>query len=181
MDPARVCVFCGSAPGVRPEYAALARDLGSGLADRGIGLVSGGASVGLMGTVADAALAAGGEVVGVIPQALVDREIAHPRLTDLHVVGSMHERKARMAELSGAFVAIPGGMGTLEELFEVFTWRQLGLHAKPIVLLDVADYWQGLLAFLGHAEDEGFLRAGHRATLELEREVPALLDRLAVA
>jgi len=140
----RLCVFCGSASGVRPEYEAAARELGTVLAGRGVGVVYGGASVGLMGVVADSALAAGGEVIGIIPQALVDREVAHAGLSELHVVGSMHERKALMAELSDAFVALPGGMGTLEELFEVFTWRQLGLHAKPIALLDVAGYWAGL-------------------------------------
>ena len=174
----RVCVFCGSASGVRPDYEELARELGGELAVRGIAVVYGGASVGLMGAVADAAMAAGGEVVGVIPQALVDREVAHPGLSELHVVGSMHERKALMADLSDAFVALPGGMGTLEELFEVFTWRQLGLHAKPIALLDAADYWAGLVAFLDHAEDEGFLRAGQRDVLLRETRVRDLLDRL---
>lgn len=174
----RVCVFCGSASGARPEYAESARKLGTALAERGIGVVYGGASVGLMGAVADAALAAGGEAIGVIPQALVDREVAHEGLTDLRVVGSMHERKALMAELSDAFVALPGGMGTLEELFEIFTWRQLGLHAKPIWLLDVAGYWAGLEAFLGHAEAEGFLRAGHRAALGRAASVEELVDRL---
>ncbi len=178
MEPARICVFCGSAAGTRPEYAEAAAELGTALATRGLGLVYGGASVGLMGVVADAALAAGGEVVGVIPQALVDREVAHPGLTELHVVGTMHERKARMAELSGAFVVLPGGMGTLEELFEVVTWSQLGLHAKPIVLLDVAGYWAGLAAFLDHAGAEGFVRAGHRAVLPRETGVTAALARL---
>lgn len=178
-DLLRVCVFCGSAPGARPSYEAAARALGTELARRGVGLVYGGAAVGLMGSVADAALAAGGEVVGVIPGALVDREIAHAGLTELRVVGSMHERKALMAELSDAFVALPGGMGTLEELFEVFTWRQLGLHAKPIALLDVEGYWAGLVAFLEHAEAEGFLRAGTGEGLLLEDGVAAVLDRLA--
>jgi uncharacterized protein (TIGR00730 family) len=174
----RLCVFCGSASGARPEYEALARELGTALAERGVGIVYGGASVGLMGALADAALAAGGEVIGVIPQALVDREVAHPALGDLRLVGSMHERKALMAELSDAFVAIPGGMGTLEELFEVFTWRQIGIHDKPIALLDVVDYWAGLVTFLEHAEAEGFLRAGHRESLALEADVPGLLARL---
>ncbi len=176
--PARVCVFCGSAEGSRPAYRRLAAELGTALARQGTGVVYGGAAVGLMGAVADAALAAGGEVIGVIPRALVDREIAHGGLTALHVVGSMHERKALMAELAGAFVALPGGMGTLEELFEVFTWRQLGLHAKPIVLLDVEGYWGRLVGFLQHAEDEGFLRPGHRAALAVDGSVPALLARL---
>lgn len=180
-SPRRVCVFCGSSSGVRPEYEDAARGLGSALARRGIGVVYGGASVGLMGVVADAALAAGGEVIGVIPQALVDREVAHPRLSELHVVASMHERKAVMADLADAFVALPGGMGTLEELFEVFTWRQLGIHDKPIALLDVLGYWAGLAAFLEHAEAEGFLRAGHRRKLAIERDFEALLTHLGTA
>lgn len=174
----RLCVFCGSASGARPEYAAVARELGTALAERGIGVVYGGASVGMMGAVADAALAAGGEVIGVIPQALVDREIAHADLSALHVVDSMHARKALMADLSDAFLALPGGMGTLEELFEVFTWRQIGIHDKPIALLDVAGYWAGLVTFLEHAEAEGFLRAGHRQTLVLEPDVGAVIAHL---
>jgi uncharacterized protein (TIGR00730 family) len=174
----RVCVFCGSAAGTRPEYAAVARELGTTLAERGIGVVYGGASIGLMGVVAEAALAAGGEAIGVIPQALVDREVAHTGLSALHVVGSMHERKALMADLADAFVALPGGIGTLEELFEVYTWRQLGLHDKPIALLDVAGYWAGLAAFLDHAEGEGFLRAGHREALVHAAGVEALLTWL---
>jgi len=175
----RLCVFCGSASGVRPEYADVARELGATLAERGVGVVYGGASVGLMGVVAEAVLAAGGEAIGVIPQALVDREVAHPGLSELHVVGSMHERKALMAGLADAFVALPGGIGTLEELFEVFTWRQLGLHDKPIALLDVAGYWAGLAAFLEHAEAEGFLRSGHRRALLHVDGVESLLTRLA--
>lgn len=172
-------MFCGSAAGGRPEYVELARSLGVSLAAGGISVVYGGASVGLMGAVADAALTAGGEVIGVIPQALVDREVAHAGLTELHVVASMHERKALMAELSGAFVALPGGMGTLEELFEVFTWRQLGLHVKPIFLLDVLGYWDGLAGFLEHAEGEGFLRAGQRDGLARPSDVASLLRLLA--
>jgi uncharacterized protein (TIGR00730 family) len=160
-----VCVFCGSSPGAHPDYEAAARALGAGLADAGAQVVYGGASVGLMGALADAALAAGGEVVGVIPQSLVDREVAHPGLTALHVVGTLHERKARMAELSDAFVALPGGAGTLEELFEIYTWGQLGLHAKPLALVNVRGYFDGLLAFLDHAMAEGFLPAEHRARL----------------
>jgi uncharacterized protein (TIGR00730 family) len=175
----RLCVFCGSASGVRPEYADVARELGTTLAERGVGVVYGGASVGLMGVVAEAVLAAGGEAIGVIPQALVDREVAHSGLSELHVVGSMHERKALMAGLADAFVALPGGIGTLEELFEVFTWRQLGLHDKPIALLDVAGYWAGLAAFLEHAEAEGFLRPGHRRALLHVDGVESLLTRLA--
>src|SRR5689334_13523463 len=137
MAVKRVCVFCGSSPGARPAYAAAAAALARCLVTRGLGLVYGGGNVGLMGVLADAALAAGGEVIGVIPRALVDLEVAHTGLRDLRVVDSMHERKATMAELADAFVALPGGMGTLEELFEVWTWAQLGLHAKPCALLDV--------------------------------------------
>lgn len=177
--PESVCVFCGSAPGGRPEYIGLARELGAALAGAGIRVVYGGASIGLMGAVADAALDAGGEVVGVIPQALVDREVAHTGLSQLHAVATMHDRKALMAELSGAFIALPGGMGTLEELFEVVTWSQLGLHDKPTALLDVLDYWGGLVAFLQHAEAEGFVRSGHGERLQVARDVPDLLARLA--
>ena len=147
----RICVFSGSSPGAHPDYAAVTVELGRALAGAGLGVVYGGASVGLMGVLADAALAAGGEVAGVIPQSLVDREIAHPGLTELHVVGSMHERKALMAELSDGFIALPGGTGTLDELFEVYTWTQLGLQAKPLGLLDVRGYFAQLAAFLDHA------------------------------
>ncbi|HEX4932615.1 MAG TPA: TIGR00730 family Rossman fold protein [Gemmatimonadaceae bacterium] len=175
----RVCVFCGSSPGARPEYAAAAAALGTRLAQRGMGLVYGGARVGLMGAVADAALAAGGEVIGVIPRALVEREVAHSGLADLRVVSSMHERKATMADLSDAFVALPGGIGTFEELFEVWTWGQLGLHAKPVALLDSGGYYAPLVAFLDHAVEERFIRPGHRAALLVERDIDALLDRLA--
>jgi hypothetical protein len=174
-----VCVFTGSSPGARPAYAEAARALGAELAGRGLRLVYGGASVGLMGAVADAALAAGGEVVGVIPQHLVDREVAHTGLTDLRVTGSMHERKALMAELSSAFVALPGGFGTLEELFEVLTWSQLGLHAKPCGLLDVAGYWAPLRAFADHSVAEGFVRPAHRELLLAGTDPAALLDDLA--
>ena len=175
----RVCVFCGSSAGARPAYVDAARSLGAAIARRGLALVYGGASVGLMGTVADAALRAGGEVVGVIPGALEKKELAHPGLSRLEVVGSMHERKARMAELADAFVALPGGMGTLEELAEIVTWAQLGLHRKPVGLLDAASYWKPLVAFFDHAVEEGFLRAEHRAIVALEREPDRLLDRLA--
>ena len=175
----RLCLFCGSSAGARPAYLEAARALGRLLADRGIGLVYGGASVGLMGAAADAALAAGGAVHGVIPHGLVARELAHPGLTALHVVGTMHERKARMAELADAFVALPGGLGTLEELFEVWTWAQLGVHRKPVALLDTDGYWAPLLAFLGHARAEGFVRPAHLDALLVERAAAALLDRLA--
>ena len=173
----RVCVFCGSSPGARPEYRAAAVELAREVAGRGLGLVYGGASVGLMGALAGAALEAGAEVVGVVPRALVEREIAHAGLSDLRVVGSMHERKALMADLADGFVALPGGAGTLEELFEVWTWSQLGLHAKPCGFLDVAGYWEGLAAWLDRAVDERFLAAEHRAMLMLEGEPAALLDR----
>jgi uncharacterized protein (TIGR00730 family) len=176
----RVCVFCGSSLGSRPAYADAARGLGEALARRRIGLVYGGGSIGLMGVVADAALAAGGEVIGVIPRALERRELAHGKLTRLDVVGSMHERKARMAELSDAFVALPGGLGTLEELAEVLTWAQLGLHRKPCALLDAGGYWRPLTAFLDHAVAERFVRHEHRAMVLVDDDPEALLDRLEV-
>jgi uncharacterized protein (TIGR00730 family) len=172
----RLCVFSGSSPGGHPDYAQAAEELGRALAAQGLGLVYGGADVGLMGTVANAALEAGGEVVGVIPQALVDREIAHTGLTDLHVVGSMHERKAKMAELADGFVALPGGMGTLEELFEVYTWTQLGLHSKPLGLLDVRGYYTQLAAFLDHAVAERFVTAEHREMLVVEQRAEAMIE-----
>src|SRR3712207_5366826 len=175
----RVCVYCGSSPGARPEYRTAAEELGRALAGRGIVVVYGGGHVGLMGAVADAALAAGGEVVGVIPQALVDREIGHRALTELRVVGSMHERKLLMAELSGGFVALPGGMGTLEELFEAYTWTQLGLHAKPLALLNAGGYYDGLVAFLDHAVAERFVTPEHRGMLVVGTEPGAILDAFA--
>ena len=171
----RVCVYCGSSLGAAPVYGQAAEDLGRRLAEAGIGVVYGGASVGLMGVLADAALGAGGDVIGVIPQALVDREIAHPGLTDLRVVDSMHERKALMVELADAFVALPGGAGTLDELFETFTWAQLGIHAKPCALLDVDGYWRPLLDFLDGAVAAGFLRRGHREMLLVAQDSAALL------
>jgi uncharacterized protein (TIGR00730 family) len=174
----RVLVFCGSSPGSRPEYSEIAEILGRELASRGIEVVYGGAHVGLMGALADAALGAGGKVIGVIPNSLVEAEIAHARLTQLHIVETMHERKALMAELSDAVIALPGGTGTLDELFEMFTWSQLGLHRMPIGLLDVADYWQPLLRFLEHAVNERFLRAEHFKTLLVERDPGSLVDRL---
>jgi uncharacterized protein (TIGR00730 family) len=174
----RVCVFCGASSGRLPEYADAARALGTELARRGLGLVYGGGRVGLMGAVADAALAGGGEVIGVIPQELVDRELAHGGLTELRVVGSLHERKAQMAELSGAFVALPGGFGTLDELLEQLTWSQLGLHAKPIGLLDVQEYWRPLIALARHATDEGFVRESDLAAIAVGTDAEGLLDRL---
>ncbi len=176
---ARVLVFCGSSPGARPEYAAAADELGRLIAQRGLGLVYGGARVGLMGAVADGALAAGGEVIGVIPRQLVEHEIAHTGLTDLREVTTMHERKALMADLSDAVIALPGGTGTLDELFELFTWSQLGLISMPIGLLDVAGYWQPLLALLDQMVAERFLRAEHRDTLLVSTDAADLLDQLA--
>jgi hypothetical protein len=175
----RVLVFCGSSPGGRPEYVDTAAALGSLLAARELELVYGGASVGLMGAVADATLAAGGKVTGVIPNRLVEAEVAHAGLTDLRIVETMHERKALMAELSDAVIAMPGGTGTLDELFELFTWSQLGLHRMPLGLLNVAGYWDPLLAFLEHAVAERFLRAEHLETLLVSQEAGALLDELA--
>jgi uncharacterized protein (TIGR00730 family) len=171
----RICVFCGANAGRDPAYREAAQALGALLAREGIGLVYGGASIGLMGAVADAARAAGGEVIGVIPRALMKREIAHAGLADLRVVGSMHERKALMAELSDGFIALPGGVGTLEELFEVWTWVHLGLHAKPCALLDVAGFYSGLARFIDHVDAEGFLREGVREMLLVERDPAALL------
>lgn len=159
----RVCVFCGSNAGRDPAYATAATRLGRGMVERGLGLVYGGGNVGLMGVVADAVMEAGGEVVGVIPEAMVAKELAHHGITELRVVASMHDRKATMADLADAFVALPGGLGTLEELCEVLTWAQLGLHAKPVVLLDVAGYYEPFLALLDAAVGAGFLRPQHRA------------------
>ena len=175
----RVLVFCGSSPGRKPEYAAAAAELGRLLAARDLEVVYGGARVGLMGALADATLAGRGTVIGVIPNRLVQHEIAHPGCTKLHVVETMHERKALMAELSDAVIALPGGSGTLDELFELFTWKQLGLHRKPIGLLDVAGYWQPLLGFLEHAVNERFLRAEYLEDLQVEGSAAGLLDRLA--
>jgi uncharacterized protein (TIGR00730 family) len=176
----RICVYTGSSPGGHPAYAEAAAGLGRTLAAQGLGLVYGGATVGCMGIVADAALAAGAEAIGVIPQALVDREIAHTGLSELRVVGSMHERKALMADLADGFVALPGGMGTLEEIFEVYTWTQLGMQSKPLGLLDVRGYYGQLAAFLDHAVAERFLTPEHRAMLVVEQEPAALLDAFRV-
>jgi uncharacterized protein (TIGR00730 family) len=174
----RICVFLGSNSGRRPEYKEAAVALGTALAQRGLGLVYGGSSVGLMGVLADAALAAGGEVIGVIPQRLVDKEVAHRGLADLRVVDSMHQRKALMAELADGFVALPGGIGTLEELFEVWTWAQLGGHDKPCALMNVAGYYDRLLGFLDHAVEEGFLRPVHRNMVVVADEAHRLLALL---
>ncbi|MGO9097008.1 MAG: TIGR00730 family Rossman fold protein [Bryobacteraceae bacterium] len=174
----RLCVFCGSSFGSRPIYREAALEVGRGLARRGIGLVYGGASVGLMGALADAALEAGGEVIGVIPRALVEKEIAHRGLSELCVVESMHERKARMAERADAFLALPGGFGTLEEVFETLAWRQLRIHRKPCGLLNTAGYYDGLLAMLDHAAAEGFLRPENRALLVSDSGAERLIERL---
>ena len=173
----RVCVFCGASPGRDPAHVALAQRVGAALAGRGIGLVYGGGRVGLMGAVADAALGAGGEVIGVIPRGLVDRELAHGDVTRLVVVETLHERKAAMADLSDGFIALPGGLGTLEELAEVASWAQLDLHRKPVGLLEPGRYWAGLLAFLDNAVGEGFLRQEHRDMLIVEPDLDILLER----
>jgi uncharacterized protein (TIGR00730 family) len=174
----RVCVFCGASSGRVPAYAEAARAFGAAAAARGFGVVYGGGRVGLMGAVADAALAGGGEVIGVIPQELVDRELAHGGLTELRVVGSLHERKALMAELSDSFVALPGGFGTLDELLEQLTWSQLGLHDKPIGLYDVDEYWRPLIALARHATEEGFVRESDLAAIAVGTDAEGLLDRL---
>lgn len=175
----RICVFCGSSAGRGSAYLHAAEQLGLLMAQRGIGLVYGGASVGLMGAVANAVLAGRGQVTGVIPQALVEREVAHNGLEDLRVVGSMHERKALMADLSDAFIALPGGIGTLEELFEVWTWTQLGNHAKPCGVLNVNGFYSSLGTFLDHVVEEGFLKPAHRAILQVGKTPEDLLDGLA--
>ncbi|MFT3922109.1 MAG: TIGR00730 family Rossman fold protein [Myxococcales bacterium] len=174
----RLCVFCGANPGARPAYRAAAEAFGALLARHGVELVYGGAAIGLMGSVADGALASGGHVIGVIPQALTSKEVVHRGLPDLRVVGSMHERKALMAELSDGFVALPGGIGTLEELFEVWTWSQLGLHRKPCALLDVHGFYGGLASFMDHVVAEGFLKPVHRTALIVESDPERLLERM---
>jgi uncharacterized protein (TIGR00730 family) len=174
----RLCVFCGSSVGVNPAYAEVATALGTLLAQRGIGLVYGGGNVGLMGVIADAALAAGGEVIGVIPQALADREVAHHGVTELRIVDSMHTRKAMMADLSDAFLAMPGGVGTFEEFFEAITWTQLGLHRKPCGLLNVAGFYTPLALFIDQAVSEGFIKPVHRAAIIVDDDPARLLDTL---
>jgi len=171
-----VCVFCGSSPGADPAYEVAARAAGTAIAGRGLALVYGGAKVGLMGAVADAALAAGGEVFGVLPRGLAAKELAHTGLTRLEVVESMHERKARMAELSDAFLTLPGGIGTLEEIFEVWTWGQLGFHAKPAGFLNIAGFYDPLRGFLNHMTDQAFLKALHRDMAIFGETPDAILD-----
>ena len=172
-----LCIYCGSSTGVDAAYAAAAREVGAELARRGIEVIYGGAHVGLMGIVADAALAGGGRVIGVIPQQLVRKELAHRHLTALHITSSMHARKAKMAELSEGFVALPGGVGTLEEIFEIWTWAQLGLHGKPVGLLNVGGYYDELVRFVDHATASGFIRPEQRGMLIVEPSITALLAR----
>jgi len=174
-----VCVYCGSSPGRLEAYTNGARALARILVERDLALVYGGASIGLMGMVADEVLALGGRVVGVIPQALARKEVAHAGLTELHLTQSMHERKTLMAELSDGFIALPGGIGTFEELFEIWTWAQLGMHAKPVGLLNVAGYYDALIAFVDHATQEQFMRPAQRALLIVESDPAVLLDRFA--
>jgi len=176
----RVCVFAGSNPGTHDEYCRAASDLGRVLAARGMSLVYGGAHVGLMGAVADAVLASGGRVTGVIPESLVAKEVAHRGLSELRVVSSMHERKALMSDLSDAFIALPGGWGTWEEFFEMLTWAQLGLHRKPCGLLNVLGYFDPLLAFVDHSIHEGFVRREYRSMICVDAAPGALLDQLAL-
>ncbi|MGI9286902.1 MAG: TIGR00730 family Rossman fold protein [Pseudomonadales bacterium] len=176
-----ICVFTGSSLGRNNSYQHAAGRLGAELARRGIGLVYGGASVGLMGVIADATLNNGGKVIGVLPQSLADLEIAHQHLTELRVVSSMHERKAQMADLSDAFIALPGGIGTLEETFEVWTWSQLGIHKKPIGLLNVAGFYNGLENFLDHLVTEAFVKPAHRRILLSDCEPESLIDKLIAA
>lgn len=175
----RVCVFCGSNKGVRPAYAEAARRMGDTLARRGIGLVYGAGNIGLMGILADTVLNAGGEAIGVIPEALIGYEVAHEGLTELRIVESMHARKAMMADLSDAFIALPGGFGTFEEFCEVLTWAQLGLQQKPCGLLNVEGYYDSLLALFDHAVAEGFVLPQHRSLVVQETDPDGLLDRLA--
>lgn len=179
MSIEKVCVFCGSSTGRRDSYIAAASGLGAFLAERGLTLVYGGASVGLMGAVADAALGAGGQAIGVLPQGLADKERRHEGLTELHIVSSMHERKALMAELADAFVALPGGMGTLEEFAEIFTWAQLGIHRKPCGLLNVDGYFSRLVDFFDHAVEQGFLWPEHRQIILTAPTPSELFDAFA--
>ena len=174
----RLCVFCGTNAGSRPDYGAAARELGALLAAEGIELVYGGASVGIMGELADAVQENGGHVTGIIPQQLIQKEAAHRGIPDLIVVASMHQRKSQMADLSDGFIALPGGIGTLEGFFEILTWGQLGIHAKPCGVLNIAGYFDALIGFLDHAVQEGFLTEAHRETIMVETDPRALLERM---
>lgn len=173
-----ICVFCGASAGDRPAYTGAARALAALLAQRDLTLVYGGGSIGLMGILADAALAAGGRVIGVLPEHLSRREVAHAGLTEMHIVGSMHERKALMARRADAFIALPGGLGTLEELFEVLTWSQLGLHGKPCALLNVGGYYDSMIAFLDQATARGFVQPRHRDMLLIDSDPARLLEHI---
>lgn len=174
----RVCVFCGSRTGSNPVYAAAAKEFGALLVQHGLGLVFGGGHIGLMGVIADAVLAAGGEVIGVIPQALRDKELAHAGVQQMHIVSTMHQRKAIMADLSDAFVALPGGFGTGDEFFEIVTWRQLRIHAKPVAILNTAGFFDPLLAWLDHVVAEDFIKRAHRQQLIVETSPMELVKRL---
>jgi uncharacterized protein (TIGR00730 family) len=178
-QPTAICVYCGSSSGKYPEYAEQARAFGAEMARRGIALVYGGGKVGLMGTVADAVLAGGGKVIGVIPRQLVDLEVAHQGLSELQVVDTMHQRKTRMYELSDAFVALPGGFGTMDEMFEMLTWAQLGLHRYPCAFLDVRGYYGGLRTMMDHMVSEGFVRRGQRESVWFGDSMDALFDWMA--
>jgi uncharacterized protein (TIGR00730 family) len=175
----RICVFCGSRPGADPRFAAAATATGRAIVEAGAGLVFGGGSVGLMSVVANATLDAGGEVIGVIPSFLIEREHLHPRVTDMRIVDTMHERKAMMEKLSDAFIALPGGFGTIEEIFEMLTWLQLQLHDKPCGFLDIKDYYSPLIAFLDNTVAEGFLGAEHRARLLIDADPANMVKRMA--
>ena len=177
----RLAVYCGASMGTNPAFAATAKALGEEMAERGIGLVYGGGRLGLMGVVADAVMNAGGEAYGVIPQALIDLEVAHTGLTELHIVTSMHERKAMMTELTDAFVAIPGGIGTLDELFEAWSWNALGYHAKPFALLNVDGFWDGMISFLDHVAASGFMSAARRDQLLVADGIGDAIDLLDAA
>ena len=181
VDMKAVCIYCGSSLGNKPFYADLARAMGASLARRGIALVYGGAAVGLMGTVADATLAAGGHVVGVIPQALMDREVGHAGLTEMHLVQTMHERKQLMATRADAFIALPGGIGTLEELYEVWSWQQLGYHDKPVALLNVDGYYDALLEFTRVTHARGFVSDAQFSALMVDDDAARLLERVCEA
>lgn len=176
-----ICVFCGSANGTRSEYRTEAACLGTFIAQRGFGLVYGGTSVGLMGAIAEAALAGGSSVVGILPKVLKNREIAHPGLTELHYVGSMHERKAMMADRADAFVALPGGFGTLDEFIEIVTWAQLGIHNKPCLLVNTHGYFDGLLRFLDHSVSEGFVRKANRNSIQVVESAEAAISMIEAA